>query len=215
PALGVDDLPSRGRQVDEPECLALRREGEVRPADDLQRPEAEGQEAEEGDRGEPDDPDADEEACAAVEVRGGDGNRADAETARDTDAAPAAPGVRDEIAQRMRSGSASGTSRPLRRTTWGTLCPVGTGAIAVRGAKDARFANVMPAELSCDWPWVRAGPLTRSAPVACSTGALRGQTAPRDGSPSLLPEASIARKVCRRQVSFVVKVLQICDFSHR
>ena len=146
-ALRVDDLASRCRQVDEPECLALRREGEVRPADDLQRPEAERQEAEEGDRGEPDDPDADEEARAAVEVCGSDGNRADAETARDTDAATAAPGVRDEIAQRTRSGSASGTSRPLRRTTWGTLCPVGTGAIAVRGTKDARFANVMPAEL--------------------------------------------------------------------
>ena len=39
-ALRVDDLATRGGQVDQPERLLLGRRGEMRPAHDLQRPEA-------------------------------------------------------------------------------------------------------------------------------------------------------------------------------
>jgi hypothetical protein len=55
-----------------------------------------------------------------VKVGGGDRNRSHAETPRNADSAPAAPRLRDEVAQRTRPGSASGTSRPWRRTTSGS-----------------------------------------------------------------------------------------------
>lgn len=105
----------------------------MRPAYDLERPEAQRQQPEEAERGEADNPDAEEKARAAVEVGGGDGNRSHAETPRNADAAAAAPRLRDEVAQRTRPGSAGGS-----------LCLVGTGAIAVRTAKDARFGNGLP-----------------------------------------------------------------------
>src|SRR5207253_3769930 len=117
---------------------------------DLERPEAECQQPEEAERDEPDHPDAEEEAGASMEVRRSDRNRAHAETPRDADAAPVAPRLRDEVAQRPRSPANSGTSRPRRRTTWWSLCPVETGAIAVRTAKDARFAEALPVDLSFD-----------------------------------------------------------------
>ena len=167
-ALRVDDLTARGWKVDEAERLALGCERKMRPPHDLERPKAQRQQAEETEGDEPDHPDAEEEAGAAVKVGGGDRNRTHAETPRNADAAPAAPRMRDEVAQRARSRSASGASapgfaggtshslrvgfplhwsasrtgpsgRPRRRTTWGSLCSVGKGAIAVRTAKDARF----------------------------------------------------------------------------
>jgi hypothetical protein len=52
-----------------------------------------------------------------VEVGCGDGDRPQPEAPGNADAAPATPWVRDEVAQRTRTGSALGTSRPLRRTT--------------------------------------------------------------------------------------------------
>src|SRR5439155_17329866 len=174
-ALRVDDLTARGWKVDEAERLALGCERKMRPPHDLERPEPQRQQPEEAEGGEPDYPDAEEEAGAAVKVGGGDRNRTHAETPRNADAAPAAPRMRDEVAQRARSRSASGASapgfaggtshslrvgfglhwsasrtgpsgRPRRRTTWGSLCSVGTGAIAVRVAKDARFGNALPGD---------------------------------------------------------------------
>jgi len=89
----------------------------VGAAHDLERPEPQCEQAEETEGGETDDPDSEEEAGAAVEVGGRDRDRTDAETPRDADAAPAARGMSDEVAQRLRPTSAPGTSRPLRRTT--------------------------------------------------------------------------------------------------
>ena len=116
-AFRIDDLTAWRRQVDEPERLPLRREREMRPAYDLERPEAERQQPEQSDCGETDYPDTNEEPGAPMEVRRGDRNRAHAETPREADAAPAAPWMRDEVAQRGRSRANSGTSRPRRRTT--------------------------------------------------------------------------------------------------
>ena len=168
PAFRVDDLTAWGGKIDQPEGLALGCQREVRPPHDLERPEPQRQQPEQAERDEPDHPDAEEEAAAAVEVRGGDRDRSHPEPPRNADAAPATPWLRDEIAQRARSSSAPGANalrfaggtshslrvgfplhwsasrtgpsgRPRRRTTWGSLCSVGTGAIAVRTAKDARF----------------------------------------------------------------------------
>jgi len=116
-ALRIDDLTAWRGEVDEPERLPLCRKREMRPAYDLERPEAECQQPEEAERDEPDHPDAEEEAGASMEVRRSDRNRAHAETPRDADTAPAAPRLRDEVAQRARSRANSCTSRPRRRTT--------------------------------------------------------------------------------------------------
>jgi hypothetical protein len=83
----------------------------MRPPHDLERPQAQGEQPEEAEGGKPDDPDAKEEAGAAVKVGGGDRNRSHAETPRNADSAPAAPRLRNEVAQRTRPGSASGTGR--------------------------------------------------------------------------------------------------------
>ena len=91
-------------------------EREMRPPHDLERPEPQRQQPEEAERGEPDDPDAEEEPGAAVEVGCRDRDRPKAESSRNADTAPSARGVGDEVAQRRRSRSAFGTSRPLRRT---------------------------------------------------------------------------------------------------
>jgi hypothetical protein len=115
PSLRVDDLAARRRQLDRPERLLLRGRREVRPLQDLQRPEPERQESEEEERGEADDADPEIEAAAAVEVADDDRDRPQAEPSGNPDAAPAG-WLRDEVAQRLQ-GSAPGTSRPLRRTT--------------------------------------------------------------------------------------------------
>jgi hypothetical protein len=72
----------------------------VRALDDLQRPEAQRKQPKEADRCQSDDPDAEKKAGAAVEVSGRDRDRAYAETPRDANAAAAARGVGDEVAQR-------------------------------------------------------------------------------------------------------------------
>ena len=110
-ALRIDDLTARGGKVDQAVGLALSREREMRPPHDLERPQAQGEQPEEAEGGKPDDPDAKEEAGAAVKVGGGDRNRSHAETPRNADSAPAAPRLRNEVAQRTRPGSASGTGR--------------------------------------------------------------------------------------------------------
>jgi hypothetical protein len=115
-SFGIDDLPARRREVDEAKGLPLCRRREVRPAHDLKRPQTQRKETEKRDRDEPDDAYADEEACAAVEIRGRDRDGAHAEAPRNADGAPTGR-MGDEVAQRERPGSAWGTSRPLRRTT--------------------------------------------------------------------------------------------------
>jgi hypothetical protein len=102
----------------------------MRSPHDLERPEAEREETEEAEGGQSDDSDAHEKAGAAVKVGRGDRDRLNAESSRNADTAPSARGVGNEVAQRRRSESALGTSRPLRRTLCGSLCSVGTGAIA-------------------------------------------------------------------------------------
>jgi hypothetical protein len=97
-ALRVDDLPAWGGEVDQAEGLALRGRREMRPANDLQGPQAQRKQSKEPDRGEPDDADADEEAGAAVEVRSRDRNGANAEAPRNADRAPTG-GMGNEVAQ--------------------------------------------------------------------------------------------------------------------
>ena len=116
-AVRIDDLTAGCREVDESEGLALSRDREMRSPHDLERPEAEREEPEEAEGGQPDDSDAHEKAGAAVEVGRRDRDRSNAESSRNADTAPSARGVGDEVAQRRRSASALGTSRPLRRAS--------------------------------------------------------------------------------------------------
>jgi hypothetical protein len=89
----------------------------VGSAQHLQRPEPERKDSEQGDSGEAEDAYAQVEPGAAVEIGGDDRDGADAEAPGDPDTAPRSGRMGDEVAQRLRTGSAWGTSRPLRRTT--------------------------------------------------------------------------------------------------
>ena len=82
----VDDRPARRRQVDEAEGLLLRRRDVRRAADDLQRPQPQREQPEERGGHEADDPDAQVKAAAAVKFADDDGDRAQAEAARDAHA---------------------------------------------------------------------------------------------------------------------------------